>query len=95
MEFVQSFTPLENRTWTERRCQASVQWLGEPPHPGTPIHIHDWLGQPRVLAADGAPLGTVQARLNIARTGLVRAQVAWDVSKIDVVYLGPDDLAGA
>lgn len=95
MEFVQSFTPLENRTWTERRYQASVQWLGEPPHPGTPIHIHDWLGQPRVLAADGAPLGTVQARLNIARTGLVRAQVAWDVSEIDVVYLGPDDLAGA
>lgn len=94
-EFVQSLTPRENRTWTDRHYQANVQWFGAPPHPGTPVHIHDWVGQPLVLAADGAPLGTVQAVLNIARTGLARAQVAWDVSKIDVVYLGPDDLSGA
>jgi hypothetical protein len=33
--------------------------------------------------------------LNPLRTGVLRAQVAQDVSKIDITYLGPDDLSGA
>jgi hypothetical protein len=48
-----------------------------------------------VLSADGAPLGTVQAALNPARAGLARAQVAQDVNKIDISYLGPADLSAA
>lgn len=51
--------------------------------------------QPRLLSADGTPVGTVQAALNPLRTGLLRAQVAQDVGKIDITYLGPDDLSGA
>lgn len=91
-EFAQSFTPRENRTWTDRRYWANVAWLGVPPQPGTLVQIHDWTGQPHVLSADGALLGTVQAALNPGRAGLVRAQVAQDVSRIDITYLGPDDL---
>ncbi len=95
MEFAQSFTPRENRTWADRRYWANVAWSGAPPPPGTPVHLHHWNGQPRVLSADGMLLGTVQAALNPARAGLVRAQVSQDVGRIDITYLGPDDLSGA
>jgi superfamily II DNA/RNA helicase len=95
MDFAQSFTPLENRTWADRRYWANVGWLGTPPPPGTPVHVHHWAGEPRVLAADGTPLGTVQAALNPARLGLLRAQVAQDVTRIDISYLGPVDISAA
>jgi hypothetical protein len=94
-EFAQGFTPRASRTWADRRYWANVAWLGAPPAAGTPVNVHDWGGQPRVLAADGAPLGTVQAALNPNRAGLLRAQVAADVARIDITYLGPDDLTGA
>jgi hypothetical protein len=95
MEFIQSFTPAEKCTWADRRYRANVAWLGAPPPPGTIVQVHQWAGQPRLLSADGTPLGTVQAKLNPLRAGLLRAQVAQDVSKIDITYLGPDDLSGA
>ncbi|CAN7653064.1 DEAD/DEAH box helicase [Agrobacterium tumefaciens] len=94
-EFVQSFTPLENRTWADRRYWANVIWLGVPPPSGTPVQVHHSTGQPRVLAADGTLLGTIQAALNPGRAGLLRAVVAQDVGRIDITYLGPADLAGA
>ncbi|KAK0331909.1 hypothetical protein LTR94_027044, partial [Friedmanniomyces endolithicus] len=94
VDFVQSFTPRENRTWTDRRYWASVAWLGAPPPAGTLVQIHHWAGQPCVLSADGTPLGTVQAALNPGRVGLLRAQVAQDVSRLDITYLGPADLSG-
>jgi hypothetical protein len=92
-EFVQSLKPSDNRAWADRRYWANVAWLGAPPPPGTPVQIHDFNGQPRVLAADGAPLGTLQAALNPARTGLARAQASQQVGRIDISYLGPDDLS--
>ena len=94
-EFVQSFTPLENRTWADRRYWANVIWLGMPPPSGTPVQVHHSTGQPRVLAADGTLLGTIQAALNPGRAGLLRAVVAQNVGRIDITYLGPADLAGA
>ncbi len=95
MEFAQSFTPRANRVWADRRYWAPVTWLGVPPPPGTPLQLHYWAGQPCVLAADGVPLGTMQAALAPGRAGLVRAQVSQDAGRIDIVYLGPDDLVGA
>ena len=94
MEFAQSFTPRANRVWADRRYWPPVTWLGVPPPPGTPLQLHYWAGQPRVLAADGVPLGTMQAALAPGRAGLVRAQVSQDAGRIDIVYLGPDDLVG-
>lgn len=93
-DFVQSFAPRENRTWADRRYWANVTWLAAPPPPGTPVQLHHWAGQPRVLSADGTPLGTVQAALNPGCAGLLRAEVAQDAGKIDISYLGPDDLSG-
>lgn len=92
-DFAQSFTPSENRTWADRRYWANVVWLGTPPPPGTPVQVYHWGGRPHVLAADGTPLGTVQAAINPGRAGLLRAQVAQDTTGIDIRYLGPDDLS--
>jgi len=95
IDFVQSFTPRDNRTWADRRYLANVTWLNAPPPPGTPVQVHHWAGQPLVLSADGTPLGAVQGALNPGRAGLLRAEVAQDVGKIDIIYLGPADLSGA
>jgi superfamily II DNA/RNA helicase len=94
MDFVQSFTPHENRIWAERRYWAHVVWYSAPPPVGTPVQIHHWAGQPRVLSADGTPLGTVHAALNPGRAGLLCAQVAQEVGRIDITYLGPTDVSG-
>ncbi len=95
MEFAQSFTPRTSHTWADRRYWADVAWLGVPPPPGTVVQLHQWAGQMRVLAADGAPLGTLQVAPNPGRAGLMRAQVSQNVGRIDVAYLGPDDLGTA
>ena len=92
-EFLQSFRRSDNRTWAERKYVATVAWLAAAPPPGTAVQIHDFAGHPRVLAADGAPLGTLQAALNPARTGLARAQASQQVGRIDISYLGPNDLS--
>jgi hypothetical protein len=94
-DFVQSFTPRENRTWANRRYKANVAWRDAPLLPGTPVQIYHWSGQPCVLSIDGTLLGTVKAALNPGRVGLLRAQVAQDVGGINISYMGPDDLSGA
>jgi len=94
-EFVQSFTPSANQTWAYRHYWASVTWFSAPLPPGTAVQIHQFEGRSWLLSPDGAPLGTVQAALNSGRSGLLKTQVAQDVSKVDLVYLGPDDLARA
>jgi hypothetical protein len=90
-DFLQSFRRSDNRTWADRRYITQVAWLAAPPPPGTGVQIHDFGGHPRVLAADGAPLGTIQGSLNPGRAGLARAQVSHQPDMIDVSYLGPED----
>ena len=92
LEFSQSFAPRENRTWSERRYWAPVVWYGVPAAPGAPVILHHWDNQPIVLSADGVPLGVLQAPLNPNRRGLVRATVSHEAHRIDLSYLGPDDL---
>lgn len=91
-EFTASFTPRENRTWADRRYWAGVAWYSAPPPPGTPVQLHEWNGQRLVLAADGMPLGALQHAINPLRRGLIRASVAAEAGKVDLSYLGPDDL---
>ena len=93
IEFVRSFTQTDNRTWADRRYIANITWLGTPPTSGTVVQVHQWSAPPRVLSTDGKLLGTVQPGINPQCEGLLRAQVAQDVSKIEIQYLGPDDLA--
>ena len=70
---------------------AECQWR----HALSPADQRRAPGQACVLSADGTPLGTVQAALNPGRAGLMRAQVSQHVGRIDLTYLGPDDLSGA
>lgn len=88
-EFAQSFTPSENRTWTDRRSWAGVAWASAPPPPGTPVQLHRWNGQPCVLSTDGTPLGIAQATVNPARGGLVRAQVSQTSAGSTSLIWGP------
>jgi hypothetical protein len=87
-----SFAPRANRIWAERRFWTTIDWLGVPPPPGTAVQIYDWDGRSRVLSADGQQIGTVVAALNLHRAGVLRAQVADNVQRVDIVYLGPNDL---
>jgi len=95
LEFLQSFRRSDNRTWADRRYWANVAWLGVPPPPGTPVQIHEFSGQGRVLSVDGGPLGTLKGGVNPKRIGLARAQVSLDAGKIDISYLGPEDFLAA
>ena len=94
MEFMQTFIPRAKCIWADRRYWAGVTWLEVPPPAGAPVQIHNWGGELRVLAADGALLGTLKAALAPGRAGLIRAQVSQVAGRIDIVYLGPDDLVG-
>ena len=92
-KLVDGFMLQNNRTWTDRRYWSSVVWSGTPPRPGTPVQLHQRNGQCLVLAADGLPLGILQAALNPHRRGLIHSTVSAEAGRIDLVYLGPDDLS--
>ena len=92
-KLVDGFMLQKNRTWTDRRYWYGVVWSGTPPRPGTPVQLHQRDGQCLVLAADGLPLGILQAALNPNRRGLIRSTVSAEAGRIDLVYLGPDDLS--
>ncbi|MDH4764310.1 DEAD/DEAH box helicase [Pseudomonas sp. CBMAI 2609] len=93
-EFSQAFTPVMNRTWVNRRYWANVAWHGVAPPPGTPIQVVFGTGMPTALSSDGKPLGVLQMPSRPGLAGVLRAQVAQDPIKIDITYLGPDDLIG-
>lgn len=93
LAFANSFAPADNLVWTRRGYWADVEWLGVPPAVGSPVQIHHRGGQAHVLAADGERLGTVDAAFNPERVGLLRAQVAQEEGRIDISYLGPEDLS--
>ncbi|GAB2883683.1 hypothetical protein GCM10027093_18280 [Paraburkholderia jirisanensis] len=91
-DFVQSFSPHESRIWAKRSYWANVFWHKTPPPPGTPVQIHKWRDWLCVLSADGAFLGRVPSSLNPTRVGLIHANMSPDINKINITYLGPDDL---
>ena len=90
---VQSFMVSAHRTWAARRYWSDVAWSGAPPRPGTPVQVYQKNGQCLVLTADGLPLGILQAALNPHRRGLIHATVSAEAGRIDLIYLGPDDLS--
>jgi hypothetical protein len=92
LDFVYGFVPLDSRTWAERRFFAPVQWSGIPAVPGAPVRAHHVDGQPWIVSAEGDKLGVMQAPLNPERRGLVRVTVASEPGRVDISYLGPEDL---
>jgi hypothetical protein len=93
LEFVYGFVPADSRTWSERRFWANVNWTVQPlPGPGTPLRAQRIMGQPWLLSSTGDPLGTLQAPLNPDAKGLLRIDVAAEAGRVNLSYLGPDDL---
>lgn len=90
--FVDSYEPQTASTWADRRYWAWVNWNQAAPAPGTPVRLHHLRGRPVVLSADGSLIGEINIPLNPARRGLVRAASSAELGKIDLSYLGPDDL---
>ena len=91
-KLAQTSTRNDNRAWKERRYSVGVAWSSAQPPPSTPVQVYQRNGQSLVLAADGLPLGTLDAVVNRQHRGLIRAKVSSGAAKIDLVYLGPDDL---
>lgn len=91
--FVESFAPQAASTWKDRRYWARVKWNAPAtPPPGTAVRLHHVHGHPVVLSADGTLIGELNVLLNPSRRGLMRATVSMELGKIDLSYLGPDDL---
>lgn len=91
--FARGFAPVQTRTWQERRYWAWAAWQpGFVPVAGAALRLGHVEGQPRILSPDGAIVGVLQAGLNPARQGLVRAEVMAEANKVSITYLGPDDL---
>ncbi len=91
-EFLKSFTPIEDRTWSERRYWVNVAWYNAPPPSGTAVRLYRWNNETLVLAGDGIPLGFSEAPLNNAHQGLIHATTSIQHGRVDLKYLGPDDL---
>jgi hypothetical protein len=90
--FRESFAPAAQALWAERRYLAQTNWDGAVPVEGSPLHIRPAPeGLPYVLAPDGAVLGRMNAALNPANKGLLRANVSSN-AQVLVRYIGPDDL---
>jgi hypothetical protein len=92
LEFVQEFQPADNRTWTQRDYLGDVQWFAGAAPSGSPLHVHHHNGQPLILSSDGQPMALLPHPLNPHRRGLLRVSVAQNLAKLDLSYLGPDDL---
>ena len=92
LEWVFGFVPTDNRTWEERRFWANVAWSAGAPAPNTPLRAIHLAGEPCLLSAAGERLGTILSPLNPARRGLLRVNAASIAGRIDLSYLGPDDL---
>jgi len=91
--FVQGFAPPKASVWKEHRYSAWVSWRPDSEQAAdTPVRLYHLNGEPAVLSCDGLHLGDLQAPLNPARRGVVRASVMEEPGKISLTYLGPDDL---
>ncbi|UUL82515.1 hypothetical protein [Sphingomonas qomolangmaensis] len=56
------------------------------------LRAHHIGSQPVVLSATGERLGNLVVPLNPTRRGLIRATTAAKAARVDLRYLGPDDL---
>ena len=92
LELIYGFVPNDSRTWSERRFFALVHWSGIPVVPGAPVRAQHIDGQPWIVSAAGDKLGVLQAPLNRDRRGLVRVTVAHEPRRVDISYLGLEDL---
>jgi hypothetical protein len=93
LDWVFGFVPPDSRTWSDQRFFAPIEWsVHPPPAPGAPLRAHHIANEPFILSSTGERLGKLHAPLNPARRGLVRVTVADEPARVNVAYLGPQDL---
>ena len=92
MKFVANFAPTTEVTWAERRYEVDVRWNSMAPTYAMPVRVCIWGGKNLVLSADGTELGTLLSTFNPEKLGLIQASVSQELGKVDIIYLGPDDL---
>lgn len=93
LDFVFGFVPADSRIWSDRRFWSTVNWtIQPPPPPGTPLRAEHIGGQPWLLSASSEPVGILAAPLRPDRVGLLRVDVAAENGRVNLSYLGPDDL---
>jgi hypothetical protein len=96
--FVASFVPPDKAIWKDWTWHPRVEWEhGKTPPANAPVRVitssdgtFDW-----VVSPDHEMLGRLTDRLNAGRRGLVKATVAQDRSRLDLSYVGPEDLTPA
>lgn len=92
LDFLQEFDPVSNRTWAQRDYLGDVRWFSGPPPTGSALHVHHFDRQPLVLSADGQAIGSILHPINSKRRGLLRVVATEYPAKLNLSYLGPDDL---
>jgi hypothetical protein len=96
--FIASFVPPDKAVWKDWTWSPRVTWeQGKTPQADAPIRVItspdgtiDW-----VVSPDHEMLGRLTDRLNAGRKGLVKATVATDRVRLNVSYVGPEDLTSA
>jgi len=89
---MESLEQVRHHKWGKRNSEREVVWDGTRASAGTPVRLHDQQGETLVLDADFTRLGRLKVPINAKRRGLVKAVVADAADRLDVTYLGPNDL---
>jgi superfamily II DNA/RNA helicase len=91
--FKDNFARRAGSNWREQSFWAQVDWVaGQRPLAGSPIKVLHIAGQAAMFSPQGVRVGTVLSPLNQGRRGLVKAVVANEPDRINITYLGPEDL---
>lgn len=91
VQFIESLTPQQGRTWSVTEVDMDVKWKGQTPSSGVPLRLVHREGETLVCGADYQPLGELKTPLNPARRGVTLATVGW-FDDVELRYIGPGDL---
>jgi len=92
LALLQQYESADDFAWAKRVYLGDVSWFDGPAPANMPVGLYHWEGRPLVLTSDGLAIGSLNHPLNPERRGLLRARVSPDPAKIELTYLGPDDL---
>jgi hypothetical protein len=91
--FKSGFVRQAASNWKEQLFWATVTWFnGMRPPVGTPIKVRHIDGQAAMFSPEGSRVGTFLSPLDANRRGLLKTVVAQEADRVNLVYLGPEDL---
>jgi hypothetical protein len=93
LSFKESFARKVATNWKEQLLWGTVSWLnGMRPPIGTAIKIRHIEDHAAMFSPEGVRVGTFLSPLNANRRGLLKTVVADEADRVNLVYLGPEDL---